>query len=69
MPDKPPKLPPLGFAGFEASSAAAGTGRRKSRWAINPLRDEATATAEAARLSNLEVGVYAGIGRKLERKE
>jgi hypothetical protein len=46
--ERPRRLPPLGFAGFEASSAAAGRRRRKSRWAINPLRDGARASAEAA---------------------
>jgi hypothetical protein len=47
MPDKPRKLPALGFAGFEDSSAAGGR-RRKSRWAINPMRAEATWPASRA---------------------
>lgn len=57
-------LPPLGFAGFEDLSAAAGTGRRKSRWVINPLRAAAHASAEAARFSSLEAELCAGIGRR-----
>ena len=69
MSDKLPKLPQLGFAGFEASSAAAGTGRRKSRWAINPLQAAARASTEAARFSNLEAELMQGIGRKPERRE
>ena len=48
MPDKPRKLPALGFAGFEDSSAAGGTGRRKARYVINPLRAEALASVEGA---------------------
>jgi hypothetical protein len=59
--DKSPKLPPLGFVGFEAS---AGIGRRKSRWPLNPMRAEASASAEAARFSNLEADLMQGIGRK-----
>jgi hypothetical protein len=39
MSDKPPKLPPLGFAGFEASSAAAGRSRRNPRWALRPMHE------------------------------
>jgi hypothetical protein len=69
MPDKPRKLPRLGFAGFEDSSAAGGTGRRKSRWAINPLRAEARASAEGARLATLEGELMQGLGRKPERTE
>jgi hypothetical protein len=61
MPDKPPKTRlPDNFASFEAS----GTGRRKTRWAINPLRAAARASAEAARFSNLEAELMQGIGRK-----
>jgi hypothetical protein len=69
MTDKPRKLPRLGFAGFEDSSAAAGTGRRKPRWAINPLRDGARASAEGARLASLADGIARGIGRKPEGTE
>ena len=36
MPDKPRKLLPLGFAGFEDSPAAAGGSRRKARWSLRP---------------------------------
>jgi hypothetical protein len=70
MPKPPPrKLPSLGFGGFEDSRAAAGTGRRKSRWSLNPLRAEARASVEGARLAGLEGELLAGLGRKLERKE
>jgi hypothetical protein len=64
MPDEPPKMPALGFAGFENSAGATGRSRRKSRWAINPLRAEASATAEAARFSNLEGELMQSLGRK-----
>jgi hypothetical protein len=67
MPGEPPrKLPALGWAGFEASSSAAGTGRRKSRWPLNPMRAEASASAEAARFSNLAAAITRGLGRKPE---
>jgi hypothetical protein len=52
------------FAGFENSAAAAGRSRRKPRWAISPLRAEASASAEAARFSNLEAELRQGLGRK-----
>jgi hypothetical protein len=64
MPDKPRKLPALGFAGFEDSSAAAGHSRRKGRWAINPLRAEARASAEGGRLAGLEGELLQGLGRR-----
>jgi hypothetical protein len=67
MPDQPPpKLPAIGWAGFEKSPAAAGHGRRKSRWAINPLRDGARASAESARFSSLEAELLQGLGRRKE---
>ena len=69
MPDKPRKLPALGFAGFENSSAAAGHGRRRTRWAINPMRAEAHASAEGGRLAALEGELMQGLGRKPERTE
>lgn len=70
MPDhNPAKLPALGFGGFENSPAAAGPGRRKARWSINPLRDEARASAVDARLASIADGIARGIGRKPERTE
>ena len=69
MTDERPKLPALGFAGFENSSAAAGRRSRKARWSINPLRDEASASAAATRFSHLEGELRQGLGRKPEREE
>jgi hypothetical protein len=63
MPDKPPKLPALGFAGFAAIDPIS-TGRRKPRWSINPLRTEAMASAEGGRFSHLEGELLQGIGRR-----
>jgi hypothetical protein len=64
MPDKPPKLPALGFAGFEDSSAAAGGSRRKATWSLRPT-DEGhdSQAAEASRLVK-EAELCAGLGRK-----
>lgn len=69
MPEPPRKLPELGFAGFEASSAAAGRGRRKPGWPLNPMRAEARASAKAAGLSSLAAAITRGIGRTRERRE
>jgi hypothetical protein len=69
MPDKPPKLPPLGFAGFEASSAAAGRPRRKATWSLRPMHEPSEGKAADASRFVKEAELYAGIGRKLERKE
>jgi hypothetical protein len=64
MPDKPRKLPPLGFAGFEASAAAGGRSRRKPMWSLHPLREPGdAATMEARRILD-EDQVQAGIGRR-----
>jgi hypothetical protein len=69
MPEKQPKARlPDNFASF-AAGASSGAGRRKSRWAINPLRAEAMASVEGGRLATLEVELYAGLGRKPERAE
>ena len=69
MANEPPKTrPPDNFASFAAAGHTQ-PGRRKSRWAINPLRAEASAGAEAARFANIEAELMRGIGRKLERKE
>jgi hypothetical protein len=64
MPDQPRKLPAIGWAGFEDSSSARGSSRRKSRWSVNPLRDGARVSAEAARFSSLESELMQGLGRK-----
>lgn len=49
MADKPRKLPPLGFAGFEDSSAAGGR-RRKATWPLRPMHEPSEgATADASR--------------------
>jgi hypothetical protein len=38
MPDQPLRKPlELGFAGFEASPAAAGRPRRKATWSLRPM--------------------------------
>ena len=69
MPDERPPRPRLtdSFASFDTDPRR--SGRRKPRWAINHLRAEATATAEAARFSSLGAELYAGLGRKPERTE
>jgi hypothetical protein len=61
-----PKLPRLGFAGFEDSPAAAGR-RRRATWSINPMREPGAgeATDAARRLLN-EDQVLEGLGRKAE---
>jgi hypothetical protein len=64
MSDKPPKLPQLGFAGFEASSAAAGHGRRRSRWALRPMREPSEGEAVDASRFVKEADLCAGLGRK-----
>jgi len=69
MPDKPPRLPRLGFAGFEDSRAAAGHARRKPRWWLRPTGEEHDGQAADAGRFVKEAELYAGIGRKLERKE
>jgi hypothetical protein len=50
------------FASFDADPRR--SGRRKARWAINPLRDGARASAEAARFSSLEAELMQGLGRR-----
>jgi len=47
--NKPPrKLPELGFAGFEASCAAAGHGRRTGRWPLRPTQEPSDSQAADA---------------------
>jgi hypothetical protein len=64
MPNQPPEKPrlPESFAAFDADPHR--SGRRKSRWAINPLRDGARASVESARFSSLEAEMMRGLGRK-----
>jgi hypothetical protein len=64
MPDQPPRLPRLGFAGFEDSSAARGHSRRRSTWLrpLSPSPAEA-ARADAARLIT-KAKLYEGLGRR-----
>ena len=69
MPDKPPKLPPLGFAGFEDSSAAGGR-RRKATWPLRPMHEPSAGEAsDAARRLVKEDELLQGLGRKPERTE
>jgi hypothetical protein len=69
MSDKPPKLPRLGFAGFEDSRAAAGRSRRKATWSLRPMREPSEcATADAGRFVSA-AEVMQGLGRKPERTE
>jgi hypothetical protein len=64
MIDERPKLPAFDtFASFDANHIRTGRAR-KPRWAINPLRDEARASAEAARFSSLEGELCTGLGRR-----
>jgi hypothetical protein len=64
MPDQPPKLPALGFAGFEDSPAAAGRSRRRSTWSLRPNGEPSEAmAADAARLVDA-AAVLQGIGRR-----
>jgi hypothetical protein len=64
MPDNPPKARlPDNFASFEASARGHGT-RRKSRWAVKPLRAERMASVEGGRLAGMEAELYAGLGRR-----
>jgi hypothetical protein len=60
-PPKKTRLPD-NFAAFDTDPRR--SGRRRSRWAINPLRDGARASAESARFSNLEAELMQGLGRK-----
>jgi hypothetical protein len=69
MPDKPPKARlPDTFASFGIAALGQGT-RRKARWAINPMRAEAHASAEGARLASIEAEMMQGLGRKREGRE
>jgi hypothetical protein len=64
MPEQPPRLPRLGFAGFEDSSSARGHSRRKPRWALRPTREPSEgATADAGRFIN-EAELLQGLGRR-----
>jgi hypothetical protein len=66
MPTKPPKLPPLGFAGFEDSAAAGGGRRRGRRWQLFPVKDPgADQDADVSRWAN-EAELMAGLGRRKE---
>jgi hypothetical protein len=46
MTDQPPRLPRLGFAGFEDSSAAAGRPRRKASWSLRPMHETGEGATE-----------------------
>jgi hypothetical protein len=64
MPEKPTKLPAIGWAGFENSPAAAGHGRRKPRWSLRPTVELGEgATADAGRFVK-GAEVLRGLGRK-----
>jgi hypothetical protein len=66
MAKAPPRLPKLGFAGFEDSPAAGGGRRRKPEYLIRPFEEPGnSATAEARRILP-EAKVQQGIGRKEE---
>jgi hypothetical protein len=63
MTEKPPKTrPPDNFAAFDPLSR----GRRRVRWALNPLPNS---SAEAAGLSSLAAEITRGIGRTREGGE
>jgi hypothetical protein len=67
MPARPPKLPALGFAGFEDSPAAGGGRRRRSRWSIRPTEEPGERlAADAARFVD-QAALYAGLGRRPEK--
>jgi hypothetical protein len=69
MRDQPPRLPRLGFAGFEDSSSARGHSRRAARWPLRPMQaPSAGATADAARFVSA-AAIMQGIGRKPEGTE
>jgi hypothetical protein len=64
MSDKPPKLPALGFAGFEDSRAAAGRPRRRATWPLRPTDEgHGSRAADASRFVK-EAELLAGLGRK-----
>jgi len=64
MPDKPRKLPALGFAGFDDSPAAGGR-RRKATWPLRPTHDPSAGEAtDAARCFVTEAEVLQGLGRR-----
>jgi hypothetical protein len=64
MPDERPRLPKLGFAGFEDSPAAGGR-RRKATWPLRPLHDPSAGEAtDAARRFVNEDQVLQGLGRR-----
>jgi hypothetical protein len=69
MPDELPRKPrlPDSFAAFDIDPRRP-SGRRKSRWSINPRRAEARASAEAAGLSRPRAAITRGIGRKSEHR-
>ena len=68
MPDKPRKLPPLGFGGFEDSSAAGGR-RRRATWPLRPMHEPGDSQAtDAARRIVGEGEVLQGLGRKAEKE-
>jgi hypothetical protein len=65
MPDQPPrKLPALGFAGFEDSSAAGGR-RRRATWSLRPMHEPSAGEApDAARRLVKEAELLQGLGRR-----
>jgi hypothetical protein len=69
MSDKLPKLPALGWAGFENSSAAAGRPHRKATWSLRPGHEpgdgHGSQAPDAGRFLN-ERELCAGLGRKPE---
>jgi hypothetical protein len=69
MPDQPPRLPRLGFAGVEDSSSARGPRRRRSTWPLRPMHEPGEgATADATRFVSA-AAIMQGIGRKPEGSE
>lgn len=59
-----PKLPALGFAGFEDSPAAAGRPRRKAMWSLRPVHEPSDSQAADAGRFVKEAQVLQGLGRK-----
>jgi hypothetical protein len=62
--NNPPKPLAIGWAGFENSPAAAGHRRRRTGWALNPLREPVNAATAEARRILPEREVEQGLGRK-----
>jgi hypothetical protein len=69
MPGENRKLPEIGWAGFEASSAAGGDRRRMATWSLGRSDDAGErATADAARFVT-KAKLYEGLGRRPEGTE